>query len=110
MPQTGINGIRILGSEGGTASGGFLGVFELVAITGGSTGTQDVTLANTALQSGKVQFEFDTQTGKSYVVQFTAALASGNWQTLTTLTGDGARKTVSETVTATQRFYRVSVQ
>lgn len=26
---TGINGIRLIGSEGGTASGGFLGVFEL---------------------------------------------------------------------------------
>ena len=78
--------------------------------TSESTGTQDVTLANTALKSGKLQFEFNTQTGKSYVVQFTAALASGNWQTLTTLTGDGARKTVSETVTGTQRFYRVSVQ
>ena len=28
-PQTGINGIRLIGSEGGTASGGFLGVFEV---------------------------------------------------------------------------------
>ncbi len=28
-PQTGINGIRVIGSEGGTASGGFLGVFEM---------------------------------------------------------------------------------
>ena len=30
-PQTGINGVRIIGTEGGTASGGFLGVFELAA-------------------------------------------------------------------------------
>ena len=27
-PLTGINGIRLIGTEGGTASGGFLGVFE----------------------------------------------------------------------------------
>ncbi|MEO8351839.1 MAG: PEP-CTERM sorting domain-containing protein [Chthoniobacteraceae bacterium] len=29
VPQTGIDGIRLIGSEGGTASGGFLGVFEM---------------------------------------------------------------------------------
>lgn len=28
-PVTGINGIRLIGSEGGTASGGFIGVFNL---------------------------------------------------------------------------------
>ena len=28
-PQAGISGIRLIGSEGGTASGGFLGVFEV---------------------------------------------------------------------------------
>lgn len=28
-PQTGISGIRLIGSEGGTASGGFLGVYEI---------------------------------------------------------------------------------
>jgi Bacterial Ig domain/Bacterial TSP3 repeat len=35
-PADGINGIRIIGTEGGTASGGFLGVFELAANTGTS--------------------------------------------------------------------------
>jgi hypothetical protein len=29
VPQTGIDGIRLIGSEGGTASGGFIGVFEM---------------------------------------------------------------------------------
>ena len=28
-PVTGVNGVRLIGTEGGTASGGFLGVFEL---------------------------------------------------------------------------------
>ena len=31
-PQTGLKGVRIIGPEGGTASGGFLGVFELAAL------------------------------------------------------------------------------
>jgi hypothetical protein len=39
-PQTGINGIRIIGLEGGSASNGFLGVFELQAI-GSSTPNPD---------------------------------------------------------------------
>src|SRR5690606_3818511 len=29
-PVTGITGIRIIGSEGGTSSAGFIGVFEIV--------------------------------------------------------------------------------
>ncbi len=33
QPQTGIDGIRVVGTEGGTASGGFLGVFELAVLT-----------------------------------------------------------------------------
>jgi hypothetical protein len=32
-PQTGITGIRLIGSEGGTASGGFLGVYEVAVDT-----------------------------------------------------------------------------
>jgi hypothetical protein len=39
--QTGIRGIRLIGPEGGTASGGFLGAFELEALTGGAVGDGD---------------------------------------------------------------------
>ncbi|MFO1499272.1 MAG: binary toxin-like calcium binding domain-containing protein [Verrucomicrobiota bacterium] len=107
QPQTGINGIRLLGSEGGTASSGFLGVFELAVITDLAS-SSDLTLVNTGLQSGKIQFEFDTAAGKNYTVQFTTALGGGNWQTLSTVTGDGARKLASDTVAGAQRFYRVT--
>ncbi len=40
-PQTGIDGIRIIGTEGGTASGGFLGVFDLVVRDVTSSGDLD---------------------------------------------------------------------
>jgi hypothetical protein len=39
--QTGIRGIRLIGPEGGTASGGFLGSFEFEALTGGPVGDSD---------------------------------------------------------------------
>src|SRR5688572_2748473 len=34
-PVSGLNGIRIIGTEGGTVSGGFLGVFELAVFAAG---------------------------------------------------------------------------
>jgi hypothetical protein len=39
--QAGIRGIRLIGPEGGTASGGFLGAFEFEALTGGPVGDSD---------------------------------------------------------------------
>jgi hypothetical protein len=39
--QTGIMGIRLIGPEGGTASGGFLGGFEFQALTGGPVADSD---------------------------------------------------------------------
>jgi hypothetical protein len=35
-------------------------------------------------------------------------LGAPNWQTLTTVNGDGTRKQVTDTPTDAQRFYRVS--
>ena len=106
-PQTGIKGVRLLGSEGGTASGGFLGVFELAALT---RVPQPVTLLAPTLASGQIRFEFDTQPGGTYVVQYKAALTNTTWQTLTTVTGDGTRKPVTDPLGLGPRFYRVESQ
>ncbi|RYD30419.1 MAG: hypothetical protein EOP86_20000, partial [Verrucomicrobiaceae bacterium] len=40
-PQAGINGIRIIGQEGGTASAGFIGVFELTVKDVSTSGDLD---------------------------------------------------------------------
>ena len=106
-PQAGIDGIRIIGSEGGTASGGFLGVFELAAHTAGSPPGEGFTVQGVTLTAGGIQFEFDSETGKSYVVQFTTTLSPPEWQTLSTVQGDGNRKQVTDTVGDSQRFYRL---
>ncbi|HRZ56875.1 MAG TPA: hypothetical protein P5525_15625 [Candidatus Paceibacterota bacterium] len=107
-PRSNINGIRLLGSEGGTASLGFLGVFELsVEVERPAAG---VTIVSVAKTGGQFRFEFDTQAGANYVVEFRDSIATGAWQKLTTVAGDGTRKQVTDAAGATQRFYRVATQ
>jgi hypothetical protein len=106
-PQTGFNAVRIIGSEGGTASGGFLGVFELLALVEISIPVQ---LLNPSASSTEFQFEFDTQSGAAYVIQYKNAFTDLAWQELTTMTGDGTRKVVTDAIGAGQRFYRVMRQ
>ncbi len=102
-----INGIRLIGTEGGTASGGFLGVFALVVRL---KADQPATLAKAAMANGQFQFQFDSLAGSAYVVQYKNALTDSAWQTLLTITGDGTRKTVTDTTSTVQRFYRVTSQ
>lgn len=59
---------------------------------------------------GEFRFEFDTQTGKTYVVQYTTSLTAANWQPLTTIVGDGTRKQVTDSAANAERFYRVATQ
>jgi hypothetical protein len=106
-PQTGINGVRIIGSEGGTASGGFLGVFELEART---TSGLAVTIVNVTLVDDLIRFEFDSLPLLTHVVQFKDSLADPTWETLTTIPGDGARKMVQDSTGATMRIYRVTTE
>jgi hypothetical protein len=106
-PQTGINAIRIIGAEGGTATGGFLGVFELAVL---ARFPQPVLLLNPQVGSGQFRFEFDTQAGSSYEVQFKTALPDATWQTLTFVAGNGTRRPVTDAVGGSQRFYRVLSQ
>ncbi|MHC1764434.1 MAG: binary toxin-like calcium binding domain-containing protein [Verrucomicrobiia bacterium] len=105
--QTGIDGIRIIGSEGGTASSGFLGVFELAAHTDAPPPSSDILLANVARTATSIQFSFETQAGKNYVVQFSPSLSPATWQTLSTIAGDGTPKQVTDVIAGAQKFYRV---
>jgi hypothetical protein len=108
-PQTGINGIRLIGSEGGTASGGFLGVFELAVKSATNAPPSGLTLVNAAVTGTQFTFEFDSKTGVSHVVEYKNSLTDPAWQTLTTITGDGTRKTVTDPIAGgTHRFYRVN--
>jgi hypothetical protein len=103
-PLTNINGIRIIGTEGGTASGGFLGVFELGVFTGE---VRPPTLLNSRMIAGEFSFEFDSEPGVGYVVQFKNSLSDPAWQDLALISGNGTRKQVSDNSGGTERFYRV---
>jgi hypothetical protein len=85
QPVKDINGIRIAGSNGGSAGGGFLGVFELAADVARSPSTSGVTLVNTSNGAGQFRFEFDSHTGASHVVEFKVSLSDATWQTHSTV-------------------------
>ncbi|MCI0352074.1 MAG: hypothetical protein L0Z53_21855, partial [Acidobacteriales bacterium] len=54
-------------------------------------------------------FDFKTEPGKTYTVQYASELPQAEWQTLTTINGDGNTATVTDAdVSASQRFYRLT--
>jgi hypothetical protein len=109
-PVSGINGIRLIGSEGGIGSRGFLGVFELVVLR-----VVPVTMINPIIidePRRQFCFQFDSQAGVTYAIQGNQSLSPTNWQTMAVITGDGTRKTVMLNVgrLAKTAFYRVVAQ
>jgi hypothetical protein len=104
---TDINGIRLVGGEGGVASGGFLGVFELSVLT---TIPQPVRLLNPQVVPGGFRFEFNSQLAVSHTVQRKNRLEDLSWETLSTIIGDGARKQVTISPVAPRGLYRINSQ
>jgi hypothetical protein len=111
-PQTGVTGVRIVGTEGGAGSGGFLGVGELAVLP-----RVPVKLLNPRVyrrlghEDVQFRFQFDSQTNVTHAVQSSATLDSSGWQTETTILGDGTRKTVGLPYSPFYRMlYRVVAQ
>ncbi len=102
-PVRDIDGIRLVGSNGGTANGGFLGVFDLAVNT-----IKGPRLLNVTRVGNLFRFEFDSQPGVNYVVEFKNSLTDASWQTHTTIAGDGTRMEVTYDGIATGRIFRVS--
>jgi hypothetical protein len=69
-----------------------------------------VTLPRPSVVAGALSFAISTTAGVQYLVQATDELNPVNWQTLTTLNGDGTVQTASETMSQAHRFYRVLMQ
>jgi len=54
---------------------------------------------------------FQTEPGKTYTVQYANSLPASSWQNLTTVTGDGTVKTVTNAAPGVpERFYRLFEQ
>lgn len=63
-----------------------------------------------ALNGNSFKITFATLYGPVYKVLYKNSLSDKTWQTLTTVTGDGATKTVSDTLAPGARFYIVNTQ
>jgi hypothetical protein len=61
-----------------------------------------------ARAGSNASISFPTQAGAIYRVFHRANLTTGNWILLTTVLGDGTRKTVSDPTTGSQQFYKVT--
>jgi hypothetical protein len=109
QPIKDINGIRLIGSDGGSVGEGFLGVFELAVNTQAGP-TQGPTLINVGVTGAKFHFDFDTQSGVNYVVEVKNALTDANWQTYKTVPGDGNRAQITYDLAGTQRVFRITHQ
>lgn len=57
-----------------------------------------------------ISIKFQTQNGHAYTVLYSSGLNPANWQTLTTISGDGTVKTATDTVAGSVRFYEVEAQ
>jgi len=67
-------------------------------------------LITASLASGSIQLSFSTQNGSNYTVQYKTKLTDAVWQTLTTISGNGATQVVTDTANQASRFYRLSIQ
>jgi hypothetical protein len=83
------------------------GVFSGFNVTAG-TGT-DIRLGGASYVSGNFAASFQTESGRTYEVQYKNSLSDAGWTPLTNITGDGALKWFTNSVPAVPtRFYRVA--
>jgi hypothetical protein len=63
------------------------------------------------LSGSEFAFSFDTVSGLGYAVQYKDSLEDSVWQTWQSITGDGTRKTITNSVsTTTRRFYQLRME
>jgi hypothetical protein len=67
-------------------------------------------LLNPVIAGGQFKFSVATELGRTYSVQYTAAVRPASWQPLTSFGGTGALVTFADPAVNQQRYYRVLVQ
>jgi|ERR1044071_542447 hypothetical protein len=85
-------------------------VVRTLSVSCTSTCLASNTLFGAIADRSNIFLSFATETNRTYTFQFTASLSPADWQTLTNLPGDGAVATVCDSITNSQRFYRVLTQ
>ena len=70
-----------------------------------------VRVSNAGYREGVFRLSVPTEQGRSYVLEFSDALAPANWTALPAVAGDGTVRVLADpAATNHQRFYRVRVQ
>jgi hypothetical protein len=103
-----IDGIRLVGSNGGSALGGFLGIWDLAVNVEASAVIAAPRLLELAYANGQFRFRFDSQAGATHVVEYKDRLSDAQWQTGQSIAGDGTRKEASISSAGGQRYFRLS--
>lgn len=85
------------------------GSVSLAAISLEGNVLPSVHMDNVRGAAGSLAFDLITRPGETYTVEYADTLPSSNWQTLTTIIGDGTTQTVTDSATLPERFYRVRV-
>jgi hypothetical protein len=117
IPLMGTNGQQAVVSLGGVET------LNVVAPPGSATGSMNSHFymfvpfvavtpfsISASASAGTISIKIPTQNTVGYTVQYSSSLKAPNWQTLTNITGNGAVMTVTDTIGAGPRFYRVEVE
>lgn len=96
----------------GSYKGSVILRYPVRSLIGGAPPDESGLRINRIRQSNtKATLAFMTNTGLTYTVEYAGTLPADNWTALTTLSGDGTERIVSDSnATGPQRFYRVRVQ
>jgi len=118
VPLTGTNGQPITLSMGGVET------LQVTAPSGSAVGSinshfymftpyvaASLFHIGALISGATVSIQFPTQSGYSYTVYYSTSLDPANWKTLTSITGNGAVESVTDSTSGgAHRFYRVQAQ
>ena len=62
---------------------------------------------SSSVSGSTISIKFPTQEGVNYTVLYSTALNPASWNTLTSVAGNGAVETVTDTISGSQKFYKV---
>ena len=112
IPLRDTNGALAAVSLGGVqtlrlTSGNNLNAHYLMFVPAGSKPVN----MTVSISGSSISLHFPTVAGQNYTVLYNNSLVGGTWQQLSaSIPGDGTIKTVTDTVAATKRFYRLRIQ
>ena len=99
-----------------------LGGVETLRLTGGTGANAEfymlvpaviapVVNLTATISGGNIQIQFPTQNGSTYTLLYSDSVNGGNWQPVGSgLSGNGSIQTVTDSLSQTQRFYRLLIQ